>query len=152
MVAGCGALMLATLIAQTVLASVREPVLDTLGLGELRSTLATVNRVGLALVVLTVAFLALFRILPDAYVRWRSAILGSLLTAAMVLLGTWIFSTYLSNIAPRWLQGAIGAVAVFMLWSYYLAQVFLLGAALTRVSSSANGESLELESHAELAE
>jgi uncharacterized BrkB/YihY/UPF0761 family membrane protein len=53
-------------------------------------------------------------------------------------------------LSPAWLQGAIGSIAVFMVWTYYQAQVFLLGAAFTRVWSHRDGSPIEPEPYAEL--
>jgi membrane protein len=94
-------------------------------------------------------FAVIYRTLPDARIRWNDVWLGSALTAGIVLLGTALLSLYLSRIAPAWLLGAVGSVAALLLWSYYLAQVFLLGAALTRVLACRAGESTEPAPYAE---
>jgi membrane protein len=150
MVIGCGALLLASLVLQTTMTSVSTSLLAHLGLDGLQGRLAFVQQLGLSLLALTVAFALVFRMLPDAYVQWRAAWIGGVVTAVMVLLGTVLLSLYLSKIAPNWLQGAVGSIAAFVIWSYYLAQVFLLGASLTRVRATCHGERLEPEPHAEL--
>jgi membrane protein len=150
MVIGCGALLLASLVLQTTMTSVSTSLLARLGLDGLQGRLAFVQQLGLSLLALTVAFALVFRMLPDAHVQWRAAWIGGIVTAVMVLLGTVLLSLYLSKIAPNWLQGAVGSIAAFVIWSNYLAQVFLLGASLTRVRATCHGERLEPERHAEL--
>lgn len=150
MVIGCGALLLASLIVQTTMSSVSNSVLSALGLTALRHSAASIESFALEVLAIAIAFTGIFRVLPDARVRWRDAILGALITAAMVLLGTRLLSLYLARIAPNWLQGAVGSVAAFLIWSNYLAQVFLLGAALTRVRATRAGHSIEPEPHAQL--
>jgi membrane protein len=150
MVIGCGALLLASLVLQTTMTSVSTNLLARLGLSALEGRLAFLQQLGLSLLALTVAFALVFRMLPDAYVQWRAAWIGGVVTAVMVLVGTLLLSLYLSKIAPNWLQGAVGSIAAFVIWSNYLAQVFLLGASLTRVRATSHGERLEPEPHAEL--
>jgi len=150
MVIGCGALLLASLVVQTTMTSVSTSLLASVGMSGLQGRLAFVQQLGLSLVALTVSFALVFRILPDATVQWRAAWTGGIVTAAMVLLGTVLLSLYLTRIAPNWLQGAVGSIAAFVIWSNYLAQVFLLGASLTRVRATCHGERLEPEPHAEL--
>jgi len=150
MVLGCGALLLASVALQTAFSSVRGPLVEALGLSALNGGLAFVQWFGLGLAALTLAIAAIFRLLPDARVRWRDVWTGAITTASFLLIGTALLSLYLSRIAPNWLQGAVGSIAAFMLWSYYLAQMLLLGAALTRVRATAHGHVLEPEPHAEL--
>ena len=151
MVIACGALLLASLIVQTTLSSVSNSVLAALGLTSLQHGAASIQSFALEVIVIAIAFTGIFRVLPDARVRWRDAFLGALITAAMVLAGTRLLSLYLARIAPNWLQGAVGSVAAFLIWSNYLAQVFLLGAALTRVRATREGRSIEPEAHAQVA-
>ena len=150
MVVGCGAILLASLVLQTTMTSLSTRLLPALGLSGLQGGLAFAQQLGLSLLALSVAFAVTFRLLPDAVVAWRAAWTGGIVTAVMVLLGTFLLSLYLSRIAPNWLQGAVGSIAAFVIWSNYLAQVFLLGAALTRVRSTCHGERLEPEPYAEL--
>ena len=152
MVIGCGALLLVTLALQTTLTAVSDRALERLGLSQLGATLAFVQQLGLSFVLLSCVFAVLYRTLPDVRIHWGDVWLGAALTAAIVLLGTTLLSLYLSRIAPSWLLGAVGSVAALLLWSYYLAQVFLLGAALTRVLACRDGEQRDPAPYAELRE
>lgn len=152
MVIGCGALLLISLLLQTALSTVRSSVLEGLGLSAMQGDLAFAQQLGLSLLALTVAISAVFWLLPDVRVHWRDVWTGALTTAVFMLLGTALLSLYLSRIAPNWLQGAVGSIAAFVLWSNYLAQMFLLGAALTRERACARGETVEPEPYAKLAE
>jgi membrane protein len=143
MVLGCGALLLLTLVLQTAISAVSETLLQRLGLSELGSSMAFVQQIGLSFVLLGVAFAVIYRVLPDARIRWRDVWVGAVFTAAIVLIGTTLLSLYLSRIAPSWLAGAVGSVGALLLWSYYLAQVFLLGAALTCEHARRRGQPLD---------
>lgn len=146
MVLLCGVLLLATLLVQTVLDAIGErlPML-----GELSPALLALQQACVAWGVLTLLFAAIYRILPDAVIRWGDVWFGAALTGLLMLIGTWGLSVYLGSIAPGWLQGAVGAIAVFMVWAYYLALVFLLGASFTRSWAERHGHPLQVAAHAE---
>jgi membrane protein len=144
MVLACGALLLSMLIAQAVLATVGDAVERWLG-----GTI-TISPWLFLLGVSYVMIAMVFRVLPDAKVRWRDVWVGSAVTTVLVLAGTALLGLYLTRIAPAWLQGAAGSLAAFMLWAYYLAQVFLLGASFTRTWSARDGQPLIPEPLAEL--
>lgn len=127
MVIVCGVLLLSMLIVQAVLAVVGAAASRSLGV-----ELAVLGPPFLFFTLLTLLFALMYRVLPDTSVRFREVWVGAVTTSVLVLLGTWLLGLYLTKIAPAWLQGAAGAVAAFMVWIYYLAQVFLLGASFTR--------------------
>ena len=149
MVLGCGALLLVTLTLQTTISALSDSLLRGLGLSALSSSLAFVEQLALSFVLLSVVFAVIYRVLPDARVQWSDVWIGAAVTAAIVLIGTTLLSLYLSRIAPGWLAGAVGSVGAMLLWSYYLAQVFLLGAALTREQTCKAGQTREPEPYAE---
>jgi membrane protein len=149
MVLGCGALLLITLVLQTTLSALSDSLLRRLGLSAFASSMAFVEQTALSFVLLSLVFAVIYRVLPDARIKWSDVWIGAGLTAAIVLLGTTLLSLYLSRIAPSWLAGAVGSVGALLLWSYYLAQVFLLGAALTREQASKDGQTRPPEAHAE---
>jgi membrane protein len=133
MVLGCGGLLLSALIAQALFTYAGDTLERLFGW---QATLpSTLFQPLLLWTCLFVACALVYRVLPDVRIRWRDVAIGALLTSALVLAGTALLGLYLTRIAPAWLQGAAGALAAFMLWVYYLAQVFLLGAAFTRAWS-----------------
>jgi membrane protein len=146
MVIGCGALLLSMLIAQALLATLGDAVERLVGISAI-SVSPWLFFFGLS----TVLFAMVYRVLPDAEVRWRDVWVGAGVTAVLVLGGTALLGLYLTRIAPAWLQGAAGSLAAFMLWAYYLAQVFLLGASFTRTWSAREGQAVTPEPMAELA-
>jgi membrane protein len=150
MVLGCGGLLLVTLTLQTTISAVSDNLLQKLGLAAFGSGLAFVQQLGLSFVLLSLVFAVIYRVLPDARIEWSDVWVGSALTAGIMLIGTTLLSLYLSRIAPSWLAGAVGSVGALLLWSYYLAQVFLLGAALTRELACRSSHTPTPEPHAEL--
>jgi membrane protein len=79
-----------------------------------------------------VLFAAIYKMLPDRRLMWRDVIVGALGTALLFSIGKALIGWYIggSGVAARY--GAAGALIVVLLWVYYSAQVFLLGAEFTR--------------------
>jgi membrane protein len=75
----------------------------------------------------------LFRYLPDVRAPWKSALIGGVLTALFLALGTTLIGIYLRNFGASSVTGAAGAVALVLVWMYYEAQIVLAGAEFTRV-------------------
>jgi membrane protein len=89
-----------------------------------------------AFVSLTVSatlFAALFKLLPDAEVRWADVWLGGWVTAALFELGKLALGVYLGQAAIASAYGAAGSLVVLLVWVYYSAQIVFLGAEVTRV-------------------
>lgn len=127
MVIVCGVLLLSMLIVQALLVMIGEVASRTLGV-----ELAAFGPPMVFFALLTSLFALMYRVLPDTEIQFREVWVGATTTSVLVLLGTWLLGLYLTRIAPAWLQGAAGAIAAFLVWTYYLAQVFLLGASFTR--------------------
>ncbi len=148
MVLGCGALLLSTLLLQTILAALGELTHAWREVLTVAPGLLMLQQLAFSFVVLTCVFTLIYRVLPDAQVRFADVWVGGALTSALTLLGTWLLGLLLSSLSPAWLQGAIGSVAAFVLWTYYASQVFLLGAAFTRTWSCRRGAAVVPESYA----
>jgi len=125
LVVGAGATVVASLLASTLLVGLA----DRLGI---QGLLLGAERLG-SLAVLTLLFAVLYRTLPDAPVRWDDVWLGAAVAAALVTLGTWGLSWYLGRASVTSSYGAAGALVTLLLWIYYSAQIFFLGAELTTV-------------------
>jgi len=82
---------------------------------------------------------AIYRVLPDCHIEWRDVMIGAIGTTILFNMGEYLISLYLgsSTVASRY--GAAGGVLILLLWVYYTAQIFLLGAEFTRVWSKHHG-------------
>ncbi len=84
-------------------------------------------------------FALLFAVLPDARVSARDLFFGALFTAALFTLGSSLIVEYVGHKASVSVFGAAGSVVMLLLWAHYSAQVFLLGAAFTKVHAERHG-------------
>lgn len=95
-------------------------------------------------ILVTFAFAALviglmYRFLPAARVDWKDVVVGSGVTAALVVLGKAAVVLYLTRAGIGSTYGAAGSVVVLLVWVYYSSQIFLLGAEFTRVYAVSRG-------------
>jgi membrane protein len=87
----------------------------------------------ISLLVLSVLFAAVYKILPDTPIAWRDVIVGSLVTALLFMIGKSLIGIYIARSHLASSYGAAGALIVVLAWIYYSAQIFLLGAEFTKV-------------------
>ncbi|OTP78720.1 Ribonuclease BN [Caballeronia sordidicola] len=85
-------------------------------------------QLGVGLVILSMAFGALLKFLPDARVQWRDALVGGLVAAILFSVGKKLFAFYLTHAGTANSFGAAGSLAVLLMWLYFSAAVLLLGA------------------------
>lgn len=119
----------AGLVASLVLNAVFSGMVATLG-GT--TGLYLLERIG-TFVFLTGLCALLFRVLPDANVAWADVWMGAVGTALLISLGTSGMAWYLGQATVASAYGAAGALAALLLWIYYVAQIFFLGAEFTNV-------------------
>lgn len=79
----------------------------------------------------TVLFAMIYKLLPSAKVEWRDVWTGALVTSLLFSIGKFLISLYIGKAAISSSFGAAGAFVVLMVWIYYSAQIFLLGAEFT---------------------
>lgn len=150
MVLACGLLLLVELVLQTALSGLGSLAADLLG-AAVPAPVVLAEQTAVSLVIRWLLFALVYRVLPDARVHWADVVLGAALTVLLTLPGTWLLGLYFAHVAPTFLQGAVGSAALFILWTYYMAQVFFFGAAFTRAWSCRHGEAVQPGGHAELA-
>jgi membrane protein len=88
-----------------------------------------------SLLVMTVLFAMVFRILPDVDIAWRDVWIGAMTTAFLFTIGKFVIGVYIgtSNFAASY--GVAGAFVVILLWVNYTAQILLFGAEITRAQA-----------------
>ncbi len=85
------------------------------------------------LVLMTIAFCMLFKVLPDVNIAWRDVVFGSFVTALLFVGGEIVLAKYLIIAGVASGYGAAGSLLVLLIWIYYSAMIFLLGAEFTKV-------------------
>ena len=81
---------------------------------------------------ITLLFAAIYKLLPDRPIAWRDVGVGALATAFLFTIGKSLIGWYIGSSAVASAYGATGSLLVVLLWIYYSAQIFLLGAEFTR--------------------
>lgn len=76
-------------------------------------------------------FAMLFKVLPDVTLGTRDVAVGGLITALLFAVGRHLIGFYLVSSGTS-SYGAVGSVAVLLLWVYYSSQIVLLGAQFTK--------------------
>jgi membrane protein len=89
----------------------------------------------LSYALVTTTFALIYKLVPRAKVHLQDVWIGAALTAALFTIGNELIGIFLrrSTVASTW--GALSSVAVFLLWVYYSAQIFLFGAEFTWIYS-----------------
>ena len=83
-------------------------------------------------VVITGLFAMIYKILPSARIEWRDVWVGAAVTSLLFWLGKWLIGLYIGHSAIASPFGAAGTLVVVIVWVYYSAQIFFLGAEFTR--------------------
>lgn len=101
----------------------------------------------ISLVVIAVIFALIFKFLPDAKIRWRDVIVGSVVTALLFTLGKYLIGLLLSNTNITTTYGAAGSLAGILVWVFYSSIIVLIGAMFTRVYAANIGKEIRPKKH-----
>ena len=129
MTAGLGFLLVVSLVLQAVLQAIAT---QLPGLRVLFDVL-------LSTTVYSLVFAAMYWWLPDRDVSGRLSLIGGLLTALLFIVGRWLIGLYLGHAAVGNAYGPAGGLVIMLVWIYYCAMVFLLGATLTALIDERHG-------------
>lgn len=82
--------------------------------------------------VISCLFAVIYKMLPEVKLSWGDVSVGALSTAVLFSVGKQLIGAYLGNNDVASSYGAAGSMAVLLIWVYYSAQIFFLGAEITR--------------------
>jgi membrane protein len=86
----------------------------------------------ISFVIITVLFACIFKFLPDVALEWRDVVIGAFLTSFLFTAGKAVLGVYLLKAGFADSYGAAGSLVILLVWVYYSAQVFFLGAEFTK--------------------
>lgn len=138
LLAGLGFLLVISFVISTAIRSAIH------GEGQLWTALGTAS----GLVVLFVAFCAIYKVLPDAEVEWSDVMLGAAITSLLLQLGRYVIDFYLVRANVGSAYGSAAGLVVLLTWMYYSSVVVLTGASLTRALADAYGKPIRPSEHA----
>jgi membrane protein len=84
-------------------------------------------------VVLTGLFGVIFKVLPDAIITWKDAMIGASLTAVLFLIGKVIIGYYLGKLNLGITYGTAASIIIILSWVYYSALILFFGAEFTKM-------------------
>ncbi|MGE5395125.1 MAG: YihY/virulence factor BrkB family protein [Candidatus Saccharibacteria bacterium] len=96
----------------------------------------------------TVLFAMMFRILPDAKIKWRSVWIGAFITSVLFAIGKYALGLYFGKADPASGYGAAGTIILVLLWANYSSMIVFYGAEFTKVYSDEHYGSVAPADHA----
>lgn len=119
------------------------PLLGHFALGKYTPAWAhRIVRIVISLIVFTIIFGTIYKVLPDVEISWGDVGVGAGVTAVLFTIGELTLQWYLSRPGLLNVYGTAGSVAVLLLWVYYSAQVMFFGAEFTQVYARKFGRAL----------
>ena len=94
---------------------------------------------GLTLGVIILLFMIVFRVLPDAIIRWKDAFIGATFTGLLFILGKIVIGVYLGHSNIGLMYGAAASIVVILTWVYYSSIILFFGAEFTKAYAIAHG-------------
>ncbi len=92
-----------------------------------------------SLIVFAILFACIFKVLPDAHLRWKDVAVGGLITSLLFSVGRALLGLYLAHSDVTTAYGAAASLALILLWTYYASITILLGAGITRSMAHEDG-------------
>ena len=132
MILGIGFLLIVSLILSAALAALGkwwEPLFGGFRL------LANLVDITLSFLLITIAFAMIYKLMPRMKIDWRDVWIGAVVTAFLFTIGKFMISIYIGRSGVASGFGAAGSLVVLLIWIYYSAQIFLMGAEFTRIYS-----------------
>ena len=112
--------------------------------GGLEALLHATNFI-VSVAVITVLFAMIYRFMPRVKILWRDVWMGALLTSLLFSVGKFLIGLYIGNSGLGSSYGAAGTPVVLLVWVYYSAQIFLMGAEFTKVYAESHGSRKSLK-------
>jgi membrane protein len=134
MILGIAFLLMVSLVFDAVLQGLGK----VWGTGALEAFAQALNLV-IGFLLTTTIFALIYKLMPRAKIEWHDVWVGAAVTAVLFTVGKFLISMYIGRSAVASSFGAAGSLVVVMIWVYYSAQIFLLGAEFTWVYAHSQG-------------
>lgn len=140
-VIGLGVLLAISLILDTALTYFSDFIAES-NIG-LSTHLILIINFMLSFGLLSIIFAVIFKVLPDANIRWKDVWIGTIITTALFAGSKFVISMIIGNSTITSAYGAAGSVIVILVWVYFSTMVLLLGAEITQVYAREAGKQIK---------
>lgn len=137
MIGSVGFLLLVSLMINTLMDVVNERLLQSFP--DVTVYLLYILNVLVVFATTTGLFAIIFKTLPDGYILWKDALIGSSFTSFFFMFGKFAIGFYLGNSTVATVYGAAGSVVIILIWVYYSAIILYFGAEFTKVYANLHG-------------
>lgn len=105
-------------------------------------TLFYIINLALTLAISTLVFATIFKVLPDAKIKWRDVFAGALVTSILFMGGKFAISYYISKTNVGSTYGGAGSLVILLVWVYYSSVILYIGAEYTKAYAMRYGSKI----------
>ncbi len=135
-----GFLLMVSLLLNTVVDALSKQLVKLLP-GQGVYVIDAVNN-GLVFILVSLLFGIIFKVLPDAKIRWKDVMVGAVATAVLFMAGKFCIGFYLGHSNLSSVYGTAGSIIIVMLWVYYSEVILYFGAEFTKVYAKHYGSEI----------
>ena len=110
--------------------------------GATGSTIIIGLNTAIGFIISTLLFATIFKVLPDARIKWKDVFVGAIITALLFALGKYVIGLYIGNSKFTSVYSTAGTVMIMMVWVYYSSAILYLGAVFTKVYATNHGSKI----------
>ncbi len=141
MVFGIAFMLLVTMVVSSVITAASQWIISaTIGAhGPIATVVTFLIEIVFSTAVVTVLFGSMFKVLPDATIRWGDVRLGAVVTALLFQIGKYGLGLYIGLSKPGVAYGIAGSLVVLLIWVYYSSQILFFARSLPRCMQTNTG-------------
>lgn len=141
LVVGLGFLLIVSLLINTIV-DVFSDYLTQFFSKDTYYIVGTINTI-LTFCIITGLFSIIYKVLPDAKIAWKDAIIGSGFTSLLFIIGKFLIGIYMANSKIGITYGAAASIIVILTWIYYSSIILYFGAEFTKVYALTKGSGIK---------
>lgn len=107
-----------------------------------------VSNLVITLIIISSLFAIIFKVLPDAIIRWKDVIAGAIFTAILFMIGKFGITFYIGSSDVSSSYGTAGSLVILLLWIYYSSIILYFGAEFTKAYALRYGNEIRPRKYA----
>ncbi len=142
LIIGCGFLLLVTLFINLIIDFLDARLVKLLG--DANTVLLKGVNIALLFIVVTFVFSIIYKVLPDATIKWKDSLVGASFTGVLFLIGKFLIGFYLGNSKILTAYGAGASLIILLSWVYYTSIILYFGAEFTKIYAMTYGRGITI--------